>query len=69
MGDRKVTGNIRELPQKIEQRLAELVRMGEFDEGDVSHCRRTYWDARDDWHSILIDCYDRAKQQPEKSTA
>jgi hypothetical protein len=23
----------------------------------VRHCRASYWDARDDWHKILIDCY------------
>lgn len=69
MSEKKVAGNIRELPQKIEQRLAELVQMGEFDDGDVSHCRRTYWSAREDWHSILIDCYDRAKQKQREKQA
>ena len=48
------------LPQKIEQRLAELLSMGEFDQGDVAHCRRSYWSARADWHKILIDCHDAA---------
>jgi len=48
------------LPQKIEQRLAELLSMGEFDQGDVAHCRRSYWAARADWHKILIDCHDAA---------
>lgn len=48
------------LPQKIEQRLAELHSMGEFDQGDLAHCRRSYWSARADWHKILVDCYDAA---------
>jgi len=48
------------LPQKIEQRLAELLSMGEFDQGDLAHCRRSYWAARADWHKILVDCYDAA---------
>lgn len=48
------------LPQKIEQRLAELLSMGEFDQGDVAHCRRSYWAARADWHKILVDCHDAA---------
>ena len=48
------------LPQKIEQRLAELHSMGEFDQGDLAHCRRSYWAARADWHKILVDCYDAA---------
>jgi hypothetical protein len=48
------------LPQKIEQRLAELLSMAEFDQGDLAHCRRSYWAARADWHKILVDCYDAA---------
>jgi len=48
------------LPQKIEQRLAELHSMGEFDQGDLAHCRRSYWAACADWHKILVDCYDAA---------
>jgi len=54
------------LPQKIEQRLAELHSMGEFDQGDLAHCRRSYWAARADWHKILVDCYDAAlaRQRP-----
>ena len=48
------------LPPKIEQRLAELHSMGEFDQGDLAHCRRSYWAARADWHKILVDCYDAA---------
>lgn len=46
------------LPQKIEQRLDELLSMGEFDQGDVAHCRCSYWSARADWHKILVDCHD-----------
>lgn len=49
------------LPAKIEKRLADLVGMGEFGQDDVAHCRRTYWTAREDWHQILIDCYEMAK--------
>lgn len=48
------------LPPKIEKRLAELVGMGEFDQGDVHHCRTSYWSARDDWHKILVDCHEAA---------
>ena len=48
------------LPQKIEQRLTELHSMGEFDQGDLAHCRRSYWAARADWHKILVDCHDAA---------
>lgn len=48
------------LPEKIERRLAELLSMGEFDQGDMAHCRRTYWAARADWHKILVDCHDAA---------
>lgn len=60
MGERNVNEKPRALPQKIEQRLADLVQLGEFDQGDVQHCRRSYWGARDDWHQILIACYDSA---------
>jgi hypothetical protein len=60
MGERKVNENQRALPGKIEQRLADLVGLGEFDQGDVHHCRTSYWAARDDWHKILVDCYDTA---------
>lgn len=45
------------LPAKIEALLAELVRMEEFNQGDLAHCRATHWSARHDWHKILIDCY------------
>jgi len=57
MAQRKVTETQRALPPKIEKRLADLAQLGEFDQGDVNHCRRSYWGARDDWHQILIDCY------------
>lgn len=57
------------LPQKIEQRLSDLVRLGEFDQGDVNHCRRSYWGARDDWHKILVDCYDTALARPQRAAA
>jgi hypothetical protein len=60
-----VTGKTKPLPQKIEKRLAELVQMGEFDKGDVNHCRASYWNARDDWHKILIDCYEEAKRRTQ----
>ena len=55
------------LPQKIERRLAELVDMGEFDQGDVKHCRATYWSARDDWHTILVDCHTRGVERKKAS--
>jgi hypothetical protein len=67
MDERKVNEKQRALPGKIEQRLAELAQMNEFDQGDVAHCRRTYWIEREAWHQILIDCYERAlkrQQQP-----
>ena len=57
------------LPEKIERRLAELLQMGEFDQGDLAHCRRTYWAARADWHKILMDCYEIAQQRQRASTA
>jgi hypothetical protein len=59
MAERNVNGNA-PLPQKIEQRLADLVQMGEFDQCDVKQCRAGYWSARDTWHTILVDCYDSA---------
>jgi hypothetical protein len=61
--------NEKPLPQKIEARLGELVQMGEFDKGDVAHCRRSYWGARADWHQILIDCYEMALRRPEMEMA
>lgn len=54
---------MRALPHKIELRLNALVQLTEFDQDDVAHCRRTYWAAHDDWHKILIDCYDMALQR------
>jgi len=53
------------LPEKIERRLAELQAMGEFGQDDISHCRCTYWDARADWHKILVDCYEMALQRQQ----
>jgi hypothetical protein len=61
MGQRNVSVERRALPEKIEKRLAALVQMGEFDQGDVEHCRHSYWEAREDWHKILIDCYQAAR--------
>lgn len=55
--------NEKPLPPKIEKRLADLVGMGEFDQGDVHHCRTSYWSARDDWHKILVDCHDAAQRR------
>lgn len=63
MAERNVNEKQRALPGKIEQRLADLVQMGEFDQGDVNHCRASYWAARDDWHKILIDCYEAARKR------
>ena len=60
MAKTKANDQHQALPQKIEQRLAELHLMGEFDQGDLAHCRRSYWAARADWHKILVDCYDAA---------
>lgn len=48
------------IPVKIQQRLADLLTMGEFDEAEVNWCRSTYWGARDDWHRILVACFDAA---------
>ena len=66
MDERKVNEKQRALPPKIETRLADLIHMGEFDRGDVAHCRRTYWSARADWHQILVACHEAAlaRQQP-----
>ncbi|MDB5911181.1 MAG: hypothetical protein JWP34_5298 [Massilia sp.] len=47
---------VRSLPAKIEARLTELLKMKEFDMGEVQWCRATYWGARDDWHKILVAC-------------
>lgn len=60
MAERNVKERPRALPHKIELRLADLLRLGDFDQDDIAHCRRTYWSARDDWHQILIDCHARA---------
>lgn len=60
MAKTKANDQHQTLPQKIEQRLGELHSMGEFDQGDLAHCRRSYWAARADWHKILVDCYDAA---------
>ncbi|WP_426195067.1 hypothetical protein [Massilia sp. DWR3-1-1] len=60
MGERKVN---QPLPEKIERRLAELLALDEFDEGEVTWCRRSYWDARDDWHKILVACYDMTQRR------
>lgn len=49
------------LPARVEARLVELADMGEFPPDDVAECRQRYWGARDDWHGILVRCYDRAK--------
>lgn len=56
-----------ELPAKIEQRLGELVQIGEFDQEDVAHCRASYWTARDDWHKILVDCYEIALRRRQSA--
>lgn len=40
--------------------------MGEFDQGDVDHCRASYWSARADWHKILMDCYDETLRRRER---
>lgn len=63
MDERKVNDRRRPLPEKIERRLAELLEMGEFDQSEVHWCRRAYWAARDDWHKILMACYDTALQR------
>ena len=60
MGGRKVN---QPLPEKIEHRLTELLALGEFDEGEATWCRRSYWSARDDWHKILVACHDMAQRR------
>ena len=67
MAETNVNDQHQPLPDKIERRLAELMQMGGFGQGDLAHCRRTYWAARDDWHKILIDCYDAALQRQHTS--
>jgi hypothetical protein len=59
----------RPLPEKIEQRLAELLALAEFDEGEVAWCRRSYWGARDDGHKILVACHDMAMRRAGTTTA
>lgn len=68
MAKRNVNEMPAALPGKIERRLAELVQMGEFDQGDVNHCRASYWDARDDWHKILVDCHEEAQRRLAQQT-
>lgn len=55
-----VQKNTEALPAKIESRLAELVQMKEFNLAEVDECRRTYWARRGEWHTILVNCHDRA---------
>lgn len=55
-----VQKNIEALPEKIEARLAELVQMKEFNVAEVEECRRTYWARRAEWHTILVNCHNRA---------
>ena len=69
MAKTNVPDQRQQLPPKIEARLADLVGMEEFDQGDVAHCRATYWSARDDWHTILIDCYAAAVQRQQTPEA
>ena len=53
--------NIKALPSKVENRLRELREMKEFNDHEIELCRNGYWDDRDGWHTILINCYDHAK--------
>lgn len=50
----------KEIPAKIENRLADLMKLKEFDLKEAEYCRSTYWNDRDGWHTILINCYARA---------
>jgi len=68
MAERNVREKMRALPHKIELRMNDLVQMGEFNQDDVSHCRRTYWGAREDWHKILVDCYNTALERQQRAT-
>lgn len=52
--------NTKALPPKIENRLKDLREMKEFDDKEIDYCRRTYWEDRDGWHTILINCHNRA---------
>lgn len=54
---------VKPLPPKIEGRLKELRDMKEFDEVESEYCRKTYWDDRDGWHTILINCHNRALER------
>jgi hypothetical protein len=63
MDERNVTQKPQPLPEKIENRIAELVHLEEFGAGDVAHCRAAYWGARNDWHKILVDCYASARER------
>lgn len=58
----------RDLPAKIEKRLADLVAMKKFNMQEVEYCRSTYWNRfpdgtaqRHEWHSLLVSCFDRAQ--------
>ncbi len=55
-----VQKNTEALPAKIENRLMELVKMKEFSLTEVEECRRTYWARRGEWHTILVNCHNRA---------
>lgn len=55
-----VQKNAEALPAKIENRLMELVQMKEFNLVEVEECRRTYWARRGEWHTILVNCHNRA---------
>ena len=56
----------RPIPEKIEKRLMELLKMEEFDMQEVELCRATYWSARSDWHITLVNCYDSAIERISK---
>lgn len=53
----------RQLPEKVEKRLSDLVAMDEFQVDEVEMCRQDYWRDRDFWHGILIRCFDRARER------
>ena len=63
MAKTNVTASTPALPTKIEKRLADLQQMGEFDQGEVEWCRRDYWSARSDWHTILVACFEQAQRR------
>ncbi len=56
MARQNVMEKSRPLPHQLGQRLAELVRLGKFDQVRVAWCRRDCRGGRDDWHKTLIDC-------------